>query len=43
MKEKLSPITIGHMEVTAEQKKESKIRLREVQKKVNKRLKEIRK
>lgn len=43
MYEKLCPITIGHSEITEKQKKESNIRIRETMKKVNKRLKKIRK
>lgn len=41
MKEKLSPITIGHMEVTKEQKEMAKAMREETMKKVNKRLKEL--
>lgn len=43
MKEKLSPITIGHMEVTKGQKEMAKAMREETMKKVNKRLEEIRK
>ncbi|MCI8588086.1 MAG: hypothetical protein HFG40_00350 [Bacilli bacterium] len=41
MKEKLSPITIGHMEVTKEQKGMVKAMREETMKKVNKQLKEL--
>lgn len=43
MYEKLCPITIGHVKVTKEQKIESKKRIKETMKKVNKRLEEIKK
>lgn len=43
MYEKLCPITTGHMEVTKEQKKEAKERIKETMKMVNKRLEEIKK
>ena len=42
MKEPLAPTTIGNIEVTKEQKKESQERIKAIQKKVNKRIKEIR-
>lgn len=43
MKEKLSPITIGHMEVTKEQKEMAKSMREETMKKVNKQLEKLKK